>query len=960
MKQVLAITRKELAGYFGSPLALIFLGAFVGVTLFVFFWLDAFFARGISDVRPLFQWMPLLLIFLVAALTMRQWSEEQRSGTLEMLMTLPVKPWQLVLGKFLAVMSMVALALALTLPLPITVAMLGNLDWGPVVGGYLAALLLGAAYAAIGLFISALTDNQIVALILTVLLGGIFYLVGASSVTDFFGESVGGLMRSIGTGSRFESIQRGVIDLRDLVYYLTLAGTFLLLNIHAIERKRWGHGAAFARDRRNATLFTALAVINLLLLNVWMGNLRGLRTDLTQYKEYSLSPTTTELLGNLQEPLLIRAYISERSHPLLGPLGPQVEDMLREYAVAGGSLVTAEVVDPAANPDLEAEANQTYGIQPTPFQVEGRYEASLINAYFDVLVRYGDQDVVLNFQDLIDVQPNRSGGMDVGLRNLEYDLTSAVKKVVYGFQSAGAVLAALDEPVTLTLYVTPNMLPADLVDAPTAIGTAAQAIASTSGGKLIYNVVNPDDPASGITRDQLVQQFGLEAFPTSLFGADSYYLHMVLSSASDPGNAQIIYPSGTISEGAVRTSIESALKRSAGGFLKNIGVWTPPAIPVQDMFGQMQQPLQSWQLVEEHLRREYTVTPVDLSRGLPPEDIDALLVLMPENMTDMERYAIDQYLMRGGALIVAAGNYKADVDQTGNLGIVPIMQGLREMLNHYGVDVQDGIVMDPQNVPFPLPVQRDVGGVIVQEMQAVNFPSFVDVRADGMNSDSGVTAGLASATMAWTSPVLAASSAPTRTAATILSSTSGAWLTTNTLLAPDMQTYPDMGFPIEGEQAAQPLGVAVAGVFDSFFAGKPSPLAQSNAISDTTATPSGPTPATIAQSPETARLVVFGSSEFADDAVLQVLAQMIGDQAMNNVQLIQNGIDWAVEDADMVALRGRGAGVRLLEPLTEAEQTTWEIGNYLVALLLVVGVGGYFLVRRRNEQPMELDPEVRS
>jgi len=669
-------------------------------------------------------------------------------------------------------------------------------------------------------------------------------------------------------------------------------------------------------------------------------DLRGLRTDLTQYKEYSLSPTTTELLGNLQEPLLIRAYISERSHPLLGPLGPQVEDMLREYAVAGGSLVTAEVVDPAANPDLEAEANQTYGIQPTPFQVEGRYEASLINAYFDVLVRYGDQDVVLNFQDLIDVQPNRSGGMDVGLRNLEYDLTSAVKKVVYGFQSAGAVLAALDEPVTLTLYVTPNMLPADLVDAPTAIGTAAQAIASTSGGKLIYNVVNPDDPASGITRDQLVQQFGLEAFPTSLFGADSYYLHMVLSSASDPGNAQIIYPSGTISEGAVRTSIESALKRSAGGFLKNIGVWTPPAIPVQDMFGQMQQPLQSWQLVEEHLRREYTVTPVDLSRGLPPEDIDALLVLMPENMTDMERYAIDQYLMRGGALIVAAGNYKADVDQTGNLGIVPIMQGL--------------------NVPFPLPVQRDVGGVIVQEMQAVNFPSFVDVRADGMNSDSGVTAGLASATMAWTSPVLAASSAPTRTAATILSSTSGAWLTTNTLLAPDMQTYPDMGFPIEGEQAAQPLGVAVAGVFDSFFAGKPSPLAQSNAISDTTATPSGPTPATIAQSPETARLVVFGSSEFADDAVLQVLAQMIGDQAMNNVQLIQNGIDWAVEDADMVALRGRGAGVRLLEPLTEAEQTTWEIGNYLVALLLVVGVGGYFLVRRRNEQPMELDPEVRS
>ena len=960
MRQLLAITRKELAGYFGSPLALIFLGAFVGATLFVFFWVDTFFARGISDVRPLFQWMPLLLIFLVAALTMRQWSEEQRSGTLEMLMTLPVRPWQLVVGKFLAVMSMVALALALTLPLPITVALLGNLDWGPVIGGYLAALLLGAAYAAIGLFISALTDSQIVALILTVLLGGVFYLVGTGTITDFFGESVGGVLRDIGTGSRFESIQRGVIDLRDLVYYLSLAGAFLLLNMWLIERKRWGHGDAFAGDRRNATLFTLLAVINLLLMNVWMGDLRGLRADLTQQREYTLSATTKDLLGNLQEPLLIRAYISERSHPLLGPLRPQVEDMLREYGVAGGSKVTAEVVDPATDPELEAEANQSYGIQPTPFQVEGRYEASVINAYFNILVRYGDQDVVLNFQDLIDVQPNRSGGMDVGLRNLEYDLTSAAKKVVYGFQSAGAVLAALDQPVTLTLYATPNTLPAELIDAPATISKVAAAIASTANGKFIYKQVNPDDPASSVTRDQLAQQYGLQAFPVSLFGSDSYYLHMVLENADSAGNAQTIYPSGMISEGAVNTSIESALKRSAGGFLKNIGIWTPPATPTQDMFGQMQQPLQSWQLVTEHLRREYTVTAVDLSSGLPPEDIDALLVLQPENLGDKERYAIDQFLMRGGALIVAAGNYKANVDPTGNLGIAPVMQGLREMLNHYGVDVQNGLVMDPQNVPFPLPVQRDVGGMTVQEIQAVNFPPFVDVRADGMNADSGVTAGLASATMAWTSPVVAASDTTTRTAATILSSTGGAWLTTNTTLAPDMQSYPDMGFPIEGEQRAQSLGVAVTGIFNSFFAGKPSPLAHSS--DPNAAAPTGPIPATIAQSPDSARLVVFGSSEFADDAVLQVLAQMIGDQAMNNVQFIQNGIDWAVEDADLAAIRGRGAGVRLLDPLTEQEQTTWEIGNYLVALLLVAGVGGWFLLRRRNEQPMQLEPsdEVKS
>ncbi|HHH42066.1 MAG TPA: ABC transporter permease, partial [Chloroflexi bacterium] len=197
MKQVLSITRKELEGYFGSPMALIFVGGFLAVTLFSFFWVDAFFARGIADVRPLFRWMPLLMIFLVGALTMRQWSEEQRAGTLEVLLTLPVTSAQLVVGKFLAVMVLVVVALALTIFLPITVSLMGNLDWGPVIGGYLAAVLLAASYAAIGLFVSSRTDNQIVALLLTVLLCGLFYLVGSPGVTDFVGDTAGEILRAV-------------------------------------------------------------------------------------------------------------------------------------------------------------------------------------------------------------------------------------------------------------------------------------------------------------------------------------------------------------------------------------------------------------------------------------------------------------------------------------------------------------------------------------------------------------------------------------------------------------------------------------------------------------------------------------------------------------------------------------------------------------------------------------------
>ncbi|MBK1701154.1 ABC transporter permease, partial [Thiococcus pfennigii] len=130
MSETLQIARKELTGYFGSPVAYLFIGAFLAAVLFVFFWVETFFARNIADTRPLFDWMPLLLIFLVAALTMRLWSEERRAGTLETLLTLPVSSLKLVLGKFLAAQALVTVALALTLPLPITVALLGPLDWG--------------------------------------------------------------------------------------------------------------------------------------------------------------------------------------------------------------------------------------------------------------------------------------------------------------------------------------------------------------------------------------------------------------------------------------------------------------------------------------------------------------------------------------------------------------------------------------------------------------------------------------------------------------------------------------------------------------------------------------------------------------------------------------------------------------------------------------------------------------
>ncbi|MEM9317276.1 MAG: ABC transporter permease, partial [Pseudomonadota bacterium] len=173
------VARKELQLFFASPVAWLFLASFMVVCLFTFFWVESFFSRNIADVRPLFEWMPLLLIFLCAALTMRSWSEERRSGTLEHVLTLPVPLWQFVIGKFLACAAVLTVALLATLPLPFTVGSIANLDAGPVFAAYLATLLLGFAYLAAGLFVSSRTDNAIVSLIGSVAVCGLLYLAGS-------------------------------------------------------------------------------------------------------------------------------------------------------------------------------------------------------------------------------------------------------------------------------------------------------------------------------------------------------------------------------------------------------------------------------------------------------------------------------------------------------------------------------------------------------------------------------------------------------------------------------------------------------------------------------------------------------------------------------------------------------------------------------------------------------------
>lgn len=241
MSRIRSVARRELAAYFNSPIAYVFLVVFAGAALFTVFNLNAFFARGRADMRALFEAIPVLTLLLVPALTMRLWAEEEKQGTVEVLLTLPARDAELVAGKFLASLALLGAGLALTLTLPLTISLggLGDLDWGPIWGGYVGALLLGGAYLAVGQFVSSLTENQILAFILALVGCLILYGLGTEAFTGLFSDRVADVLRGMGSGSRFRSVARGVIDLRDLVYYLSITLFFLTLSVVALRSKRW-------------------------------------------------------------------------------------------------------------------------------------------------------------------------------------------------------------------------------------------------------------------------------------------------------------------------------------------------------------------------------------------------------------------------------------------------------------------------------------------------------------------------------------------------------------------------------------------------------------------------------------------------------------------------------------------------------------------------------------------------
>jgi gliding-associated putative ABC transporter substrate-binding component GldG len=451
MNSAFAVARRELRTFFASPIAYIVLGGFLVLTGWFFF--APLFLRGEASLRGFFDVAKWCFLLFVPAVTMRAIAEERKSGTLELLLTMPVQDWQVVLGKFIASLAMVCAGLLFTLPYALTVSSLTApgtaFDWGPVLAGYVGLTLLAAAMIALGLWASALSKNQIVGFVVGLVVCAAFLLIDKFAV--LLPEGMASIVDYVSLDYHFESITRGVFDTRDLLYYLSITGAGLVLTTQLLGNiRREMNTSAVA----SPTVFTLAVVGSLVLVNVLSLRLFT-RFDVTADHAYTLAAASKETLAKLDDQVTVTAYFTQDLPAPYSSSSRYVRDLLEEFRAASKGKLSFEFIDPAAQEtDKDKEAKREVkqdifgrrfreptaqekelaqaGIQAVEIRVVQDDQQQTKRAYLGLVLRNGEK------KEVIPVVQN--------LSTLEYNLTSLIRKLTRPKTPVIGLLQGHDEP----------------------------------------------------------------------------------------------------------------------------------------------------------------------------------------------------------------------------------------------------------------------------------------------------------------------------------------------------------------------------------------------------------------------------------------------------------------------------------------------------------------------------------
>ncbi|MGD9740669.1 MAG: Gldg family protein [Bauldia sp.] len=482
---MLGVARRELGAYFATPIAYVFIVAFLAASGAATFYVGDFLERRQADLRPFFDFVPWLFLVLIPAVGMRLWAEERRYGTFELLMTQPITAGQAVVGKFLAAWAFVTIAIALTFPIWITVNYLGDPDNGVIIGGYVATILTAGALIAAVACVSALTSNPVVAFVYGAAVSFLLMLSGLDLVLNLFTgwapRYLVDLIASFSLVTHFDAMASGAVEARSIIFLLTLIVLFLFLNRLAISASpRFSARAAF--------LSVALFLTTNLVVALTLG---GIRADLTEDRIYTVSPATRAVLTSLDEPVTLRFYLSTplvNDVPTLRPYTERVSELLRSYERISNGMVRFEQID------------------PQPFSVDEDKAIALGLVGFN-LSRAGERGYIglvgTNALDQLEViealQPTREP-------YLEYDLTRAVVR-----------LARPTEPIV-------GVIDGLGIFGSSALNRQPSAIIERLGADFELRQIPPDITAIPDDVDALVLVHPHALTPSALYAIDQYVI----------------------------------------------------------------------------------------------------------------------------------------------------------------------------------------------------------------------------------------------------------------------------------------------------------------------------------------------------------------------------------------------------------------------------------------------------
>ena len=428
---MLSILQKEITSYLSSLVAYVTIGVFL-LVLGLFLWVfpdSSILDYGYAGLESLFSTAPYLFMFLIPAITMRSLAEERKEGTFELLFTRPVTDWQIILGKYFAAVLLILFALMPTLVYCFSVSTLGtpqgNIDTGAVIGSYIGLFLLGAAFAAIGLFASSVTKNQIIAFTIAVFLCFFFYS-GFDSLSQLLSLQDLGL-QNLGITAHYQSVSRGVLDTRDLAYFIIVTGIFIWLTLFVIIRQR----------KKKLFTTTMFGYTGILLVIALISNIAFTRFDFTTEKRYTISPISRQIMDSLQQPVKVTVYLQGNNFPAgFKRLQGASRDMLSDLQAYSHRKLQFEFVDPLKGLSQEQQ-NSTLqnlsdkGLTPQTWSFktdDGVVQKVLVSS---ALVVAGGKEIAVNLlQRRIGLSDDES--INNSIQNLEYAFSSAIKKATSG------------------------------------------------------------------------------------------------------------------------------------------------------------------------------------------------------------------------------------------------------------------------------------------------------------------------------------------------------------------------------------------------------------------------------------------------------------------------------------------------------------------------------------------------